>query len=120
MLMTDAFRERELSEEAKFKLDEERHFRVLCRRNKLFGLWAAERLGLGSSEAEAYAKNLVMLLLDQPDADAALARVRADLQAAGCSAADADDAFARCYTRAEEALREEWHALSTDHVQVGG
>lgn len=118
--MTDSFREREKSEEAKYKLDEERHFKVLCRRNKLFGLWAAEELGLSKREAEAYAKDLVMMLLDDHDADRALERVRGDFRAAGLAADEADDAFARCYTRAEEALRSDWHALDTDHVPVGG
>lgn len=118
--MSDTFREREQSEEAKYKLDEERHFKVLCRRNKLFGLWAAEALGLTRPEGEAYAKSLVMMLLDQQDPDGALERVRADLHAGGVTGVNVNDAFARCYTRAEEALHSDWHALGSDHVQVGG
>jgi hypothetical protein len=116
--MTDTFRERERGEEAKYKLDEERHFKVLCRRNKLFGQWAAERLG--HADPDGYAKSLVMLLLDSPDADSALARVRADFRAAGLDTYDLEDTFARCYTKADEALRSEWHALSNDHVPIGG
>jgi hypothetical protein len=120
--MTDSFRERERGEEAKFKLDEERHFKVLCRRNKLFGLWVAQRLGLPAAEAEAYAKRLVMLLLDEHDPDGALKRVRADFDAAGLALApgDLDHVFARCFTDAEEALHSDWRALGTDHMQIGG
>ncbi len=118
--MTDTFRERERSEEAKFKLDGERHFKVLCRRNKLFGLWAASRLGLSAADAEAYAKNLVMMLLDEHDPNSALQRVRDEFSAQGLATAEVDDAFARCYTEADLALRGEWHALGSDHMPIGG
>ncbi|MCU0839376.1 MAG: DUF1476 domain-containing protein [Rhodospirillales bacterium] len=118
--MTDTFRERERGEEAKFKLDGERHFKVLCRRNKLFGLWAANRLGLSATDAEDYAKNLVMMLLDEHDPDSALKRVRDEFNGQGLATADVNDAFARFYTEAELALRGEWHALGADHMPIGG
>ncbi len=31
-----------------------------CRRNKLLGLWVAEKLGKSGADAEAYAKSVVM------------------------------------------------------------
>ena len=53
------FDKREEGFERKFALDEEMRFRANARRNKLLGQWAAEKLGLTGSEAEAYVKSVV-------------------------------------------------------------
>lgn len=53
------FEEREKEFEARFKHDEELRFKVTARRNRLLGLWAAERMGLGGDSAQAYAKDVV-------------------------------------------------------------
>ena len=50
--MTD-FKDRERAEEAKFAHDEEMHFRITARRNRLLGTWAAELMKLSAVEAEA-------------------------------------------------------------------
>ena len=50
---------REKDFEARFKHDEELRFKVTARRNRLLGLWAAERMGLAGEAAEAYAKEIV-------------------------------------------------------------
>ena len=54
------FDKREEGFEKKFALDEELQFKAGARRNKLLGLWAAEKLGLHGADAEAYAKSVVM------------------------------------------------------------
>ena len=54
------FDKREDSFEKKFALDEELLFKATARRNKLLGLWAAEKLGLYGADAEAYAKAVVI------------------------------------------------------------
>lgn len=54
------FDKREEGFEKKFALDEELQFKAGARRNKLLGLWAAEKLGLHGGDAEAYAKTVVM------------------------------------------------------------
>ena len=54
------FDKREEGFEKKFALDEELLFKAGARRNKLLGLWAAEKLGLSGAEADAYAKSVVM------------------------------------------------------------
>ena len=46
------FDKRERAEEGKFALDQELRFKANARRNKLLGLWAAEKLGK-SGEAAA-------------------------------------------------------------------
>ena len=53
------FDEREKEFEARFKHDEELRFKVTARRNRLVGLWAAERMGLKDEAAEAYAREVV-------------------------------------------------------------
>ena len=55
----DAFEERERDFEARFKHDQELQFKVTARRNKLLGLWAAERMGLTGEAADAYAREVV-------------------------------------------------------------
>jgi hypothetical protein len=53
------FDDREKEFEARFKHGEELRFKATARRNRLLGLWAAERLGLIGTVAEAYAKDVV-------------------------------------------------------------
>ena len=54
------FDKREEGFEQQFAHDEELRFKATARRNKLIGLWAAEKLGLTGAEAESYAKSIVM------------------------------------------------------------
>ena len=54
------FNDRERAEEARFALTEEQQFKVMNRRNKLLGLWAAGIMGMGEDDAEAYAKTVVL------------------------------------------------------------
>jgi hypothetical protein len=51
--------DREKEFETRFKHDEELRFKVTARRNRLAGLWAAERMGLSGDAADAYAKTVV-------------------------------------------------------------
>ena len=53
------FDKREEGFEKKFALDEEQKFKAEARRNKLLGLWAAEKLGLSGDAATAYSKEVV-------------------------------------------------------------
>lgn len=55
------FDKRQEGFERKFAHDEELRFKATARRNRLLGLWAAEKLGLSSSDAEAYAKEVSTL-----------------------------------------------------------
>lgn len=50
--------------ESKFAHDAELEFKATARRNKLLGLWAAEKLGKTGEEASAYAKDVVMADLE--------------------------------------------------------
>jgi hypothetical protein len=69
--------------EKKFAHDEELRFKATARRNRLFGLWAAELLGRSGPEADAYAKGVVMADFEEAGDEDVLRKVRADLEAAG-------------------------------------
>ena len=77
------FNEREASFENKFKHDKELQFKVMNRRNKLLGLWAANLLGIHGADAEAYAKTVVMSDFNKPGDHDVLVKVLADFQAKG-------------------------------------
>lgn len=68
------FDEREQGFERQFGHDQELAFKARARRNKLLGLWAAERLGLSGAAAETYAHGLVEI---SPD-DTVVAKVASD------------------------------------------
>lgn len=88
--MSDPFTDREKGFEAKFKLDQEQQFRAHNRRNRLFGLWVAGRLGKQGADAEAYAKEVVAADFQKPGNDDVIDKVRADLDQAGRSTADSE------------------------------
>ncbi|WP_027133820.1 DUF1476 domain-containing protein [Geminicoccus roseus] len=83
------FDDRERSEEARFRHDQEIYFRIRNRRNKLLGLKIAnDYLGLRGDEAMAYAKDVVMVDFERPGDEDVAAKIRADVSAAGKSISD--------------------------------
>jgi hypothetical protein len=83
-----SFDKREKDFEKRFALDEEQKFKAVARRNKLFGLWVAEKLGKNGDEASAYAKDLVAAAIE--GGEAAVARkITADLAARSISIEEA-------------------------------
>jgi len=85
-----AFDDRRDAFEKQFAHDEELRFKATARRNKLFGLWVAERLGKSGEEAEAYAKSVVLADFEEAgDADV-LRKVRRDLEGAGKTVGDSE------------------------------
>lgn len=82
------FDKREEGFEKKFAHDEELRFKATARRNRLLGLWAAEKLGLSGDEAAAYAKEVVMSDFEEAgDADV-LRKLRRDFDAKGVNQSD--------------------------------
>jgi len=81
------FDKREEGFEQEFAHDEELRFRATARRNKLLGLWVAEKLGLSGAEAENYAKSLVVSDIEAGDHDV-MGRVRKDFAAKGVEQSD--------------------------------
>ena len=77
------FDKREEGFEKKFALDEEQKFKAEARRNRLLGLWAAEKLGLAGDAANTYAKEVVAAEFEEAgDADV-VRKVMGDLTAKG-------------------------------------
>jgi hypothetical protein len=82
------FDKREEGFENKFAHDQELRFKAHARRNKLVGLWAAEKLGLAGAAAESYAANIVTIDLDKPDSDRVFKELRKDFDEKGVEQSD--------------------------------
>jgi hypothetical protein len=87
--MTD-FNDRERAEEAKFAHDEEMHFRIQVRRNRLLGAWAAEKMGLTAVEAEGYAKAVVQAEFEEGHDEDVIRKLLGDLTSAGVEVDEAE------------------------------
>src|ERR1700761_4798157 len=79
--MSGGFKDREKGFESKFAHDEETRFKVMARRNKLLGLWAAEKLGKSGDAAAAYAKDVIAAEFKSHGDEDVFAKLRADLPA---------------------------------------
>ena len=77
------FDKREEGFEKKFALDEEQRFKAEVRRNKLLGLWAAEKLGMSADDANAYAKEVVSADFEEAGDQDVQNKVMNDLTAKG-------------------------------------
>ena len=77
------FQDREKGFEAEFKRNEELAFRVTARRNKLLGLWVAEKLGMPADQAETYARTVVEADFERPGDGDVIEKVQKDLAAKG-------------------------------------
>ena len=106
--MADTFNEREKGFEAKFKLDQETEFKVASRRNKLLGLWLAEKLGINESEVESYAGSVVASNLEEPGDEDVIRKCLADISERGADVS-------------EEALRAKLEECAAEaHKQIVG
>src|ERR1700681_1554502 len=77
------FDKREEGFEKKFAHDEELKFKAEARRNKLLGLWVAEKLGLSGDAANDYAKTVVAADFEEPGDGDVVHKVMVDLAAKG-------------------------------------
>jgi hypothetical protein len=77
------FDDRERAFEQKNARDEEMKFRILSRRNRLLGHWAARQMGLTEAEAESYAKDVVRADFEEAGDNDVIRKVLGDLTAAG-------------------------------------
>lgn len=82
------FDKREDGFEKKFAHDEELLFKANARRNKLLGLWAAEKLGKNGADADAYAKSVVMADFEEAGDEDVFRKIRGDFDAAGVEQSD--------------------------------
>ncbi|MCM2505201.1 DUF1476 domain-containing protein [Aureimonas altamirensis] len=77
------FDDRKQEFENRYAHDQELRFRVEARRNKLLGLWAAEKLGRSGADADAYAMDVVKADLQKEGEEDVFAKIMADFTAAG-------------------------------------
>ncbi len=120
--MSDTFKDRAKSQEAKFKLDDETRFKVDARRNKMLGQWAAEKLGLVSAEAEALAKQVVLSDLEEQGYEDVVRKVSQSFRDGGVDLSDDDirTELLRLQQVAEDELRGDYpEPLGSDHGRVG-
>ena len=82
------FDKREEGFEKKFAHDEELRFKATARRNKLLGLWAAEKIGLSGPAADAYAKEVVVADFEEAGDDDVFRKLRKDFDAKGVAQSD--------------------------------
>lgn len=92
------FDDRKDAYENQYAHDQEAEFRILARRNKLLGLWAAEKLHLKPEEHEAYAKEVVAADFEEPGDEDVVRKVMGDFGNAGLGITDHE-------------LREQMHRL---------
>ncbi|MEC8877377.1 MAG: DUF1476 domain-containing protein [Pseudomonadota bacterium] len=74
----DKVKEKGKGEEAKFFRSEENKFKITARRNKLIGLWLAEKFGLEGEAAVAYAKEVIEADLEKPGDDDVVEKILRD------------------------------------------
>lgn len=83
-----SFNDREKGFEKKFALDEELMFKAAARRNKLLGLWAAEKMGLSGDDAASYAREVVKADLEEPGEEDVFRKIRGDFDAKSIEQSD--------------------------------
>ncbi|WEK38599.1 MAG: DUF1476 domain-containing protein [Candidatus Brevundimonas colombiensis] len=84
------FDDRERAFEAKFVLDQEQEFKAIARRNRMLGLWAAEKMGLSSESADQYAAAVVRADFEQPGDEDVFRKVAGDFKASGLSVSEGE------------------------------
>jgi hypothetical protein len=84
------FDKREEGFEKKFAHDEELRFKANARRNKMLGLWAAEKLGMSGDAANAYAKEVIMSDFEEGGDHDVFKKVRKDFDAKNVTVSDQD------------------------------
>jgi hypothetical protein len=81
--MMGMFDQREEAFESAFVQGREFRFRAKARRNKLLGLWAAEKIGASGAAAKAYADELVVTATAKNADEVVVTRVMKDFMSVG-------------------------------------
>jgi len=84
------FDQRKDAYENKFAHDEELRFKATARRNKLLGLWAAEKLGKSGADADAYAKSVVVADFEEAGEEDVVRKVKNDFTLASVAVTDTE------------------------------
>jgi len=95
------FDDRERAFESKYAHDEDLRFRVIARRNRLLGGWAARLMGLSDAEADAYAKDVIRADFEEAGDEDVIRKLLGDLTAAGVEIDDSKIREALAHKEAE-------------------
>ncbi len=74
--------------EIDFLREGEMEFKVIARRNKLLGLWAAEKMGVTGETAKEYSKEVVASDFEEPGDDDVVRKVMKDLAEKGAGVSE--------------------------------
>jgi len=77
------FDDRERAFESIYARDQEMQFKIVARRNRLLGHWAAKKMGLTEAESEAYAKEVIRSDFEEAGDNDVIRKVMGDLISAG-------------------------------------
>src|SRR5687767_10367891 len=102
------FDDRERAFENQYARDQEMQFKIIARRNRLLGHWAAGLMALTDVEAEAYAKDVVRADFEEAGDGDVIRKVLGDLTSAGveCDEARIREALAHKTVEARRQLME--------------
>ena len=86
------FEDRERASEPEFPRDQEMQFKIVARRNRLLGQWAAGKMGLTEAEADSYARDVIRADFEEAGEEGVIRKLLGDLISAGV---DIDEATIR-------------------------
>jgi hypothetical protein len=84
------FDKREEAFETQFVHDEALKFKAEARRNKLLGLWAAEKLGMSGDAAADYSRAVVTAEIEAASDEGVVRKIMSDLAAKGVPISEND------------------------------
>ena len=77
------FDDRERAFETMYARDQEMQFKIVARRNRLLGQWAAKKMGLTEAEADAYAREVIRSDFEEAGDHDVVRKLLGDLTSAG-------------------------------------
>ena len=75
----NTFDDRKKAFESKYATDAEMQFKVMAKRNKFVGLWAANLLGKSGDDAENYAREVIKSDMEEAGDEDVIRKVKNDL-----------------------------------------
>ena len=76
--------------EGKFVRDQDLEFKILARRNKYLGVWAAERLRITGGAVEDYCKEVIKADMEEAGQEDVFRKIKKDFQSASISIDEAE------------------------------
>jgi hypothetical protein len=77
------FDDRERAFESQYARDQEMQFKIVARRNRLLGQWAARKMGLNEAESDAYARDVIRADFEEAGDEDVIRKLLGDLISAG-------------------------------------